>query len=462
MKKYIDPKPAVVSLDELDKLYPKIPSGILTQYKYLNDNPKFSRPYITKLSNYARAGDKRLFSLKYDNSLASLRLWNFLLTEEKRLMQSRRAGKKIFGVMKDLGTVPVMVYSSKKAVAFYPEGAWWLPCFKEGNDSLLKIAEAEGIGEEVCPSRATLGAYINKKHFPIPDLNIAGVGSCCDDFSAIMQRIEALGNKFLWWEIPYRKDGAVSKTLEDFVICQLERIKKGIEEVLGDKITDKNLMAGIKKANRFRKALKKLRDLSYGKKPVPVPSLEMLICEMIDIHFCSDLEESINVIEHMLSTAQKRVKNKEGVINGNPYRITWVNPVADLKMMNLFEELGGTVAGTEYLFSHALEIIPENIHPMKALAKMILMDPMIGSAKYRAKKIIDEFKRYNAEGVIISHISGASHCASEGNIIKELIERELKVPVLFITVPSLIDGISAHLKTKIEAFFDIISFRRKK
>ena len=67
-----------------------------------------------------------------DNSPAALRLWNFLLSEEDRLRRRVAEGKKLVGTMKDLGTVPVMAYSLDNLVAFYPDGAWWLPCVMEG------------------------------------------------------------------------------------------------------------------------------------------------------------------------------------------------------------------------------------------------------------------------------------------------------------------------------------------
>ncbi len=82
-------------------------------------------------------GDRRLEKLTFDNSAAALRLWNFLLSEEARLHASRAAGKKLVGAMKDLGTVPVLAYALPDVRAFYPDGAWWIPCIMECSDGLL-------------------------------------------------------------------------------------------------------------------------------------------------------------------------------------------------------------------------------------------------------------------------------------------------------------------------------------
>ena len=68
--------------------------------------------YGGPLGRHVDDGDTRLLKLRFDNSPAALRLWNFLLTEEDRLRAARDAGKKLVGTMKDLGTVPVMAYAS--------------------------------------------------------------------------------------------------------------------------------------------------------------------------------------------------------------------------------------------------------------------------------------------------------------------------------------------------------------
>ncbi|MBI3117401.1 MAG: hypothetical protein HYZ00_01865, partial [Candidatus Hydrogenedentes bacterium] len=79
--------------------------------------------YGGPLGRHLEEGDLRLQSLEFDNSTASLRLWNFLLSEEDRLQAARRQGKKIVGAMKDLGTVSVLASAAPELVSFYPDGA---------------------------------------------------------------------------------------------------------------------------------------------------------------------------------------------------------------------------------------------------------------------------------------------------------------------------------------------------
>ncbi len=141
-----------------------------TRYKELRRQGLREPSYGGPLSRHvAESSDYRLAKLRYDDSPAALRLWNFLLTEEQRLHQAKTQGKKIIGVMKDLGTVPVMTYSLDNLVAFYPDGTWWIPCITELNTGMLAIADSLGIDESFCPVRAMLGAFVSGEHFPIPD-----------------------------------------------------------------------------------------------------------------------------------------------------------------------------------------------------------------------------------------------------------------------------------------------------
>ena len=229
-----------------------------------------------------------------DDSAAALRLWNFLLTEEDRLHLARQKGKKIVGAMKDLGTVPVLAYSLPDVVAFYPDGAWWIPCIMERSTRLLEIADSLGVDESFCPVRAMLGAFVNGEHFPIPGLLTCSVGATCDDFSAIAQRLESLGFPILWWEMPHRRRPAAEEAAVDLpggfrapatqvalVRAELERVRDALETFAGERLSEERLAAGIRRANEVRRLLGELRRIGFGAEPCPMPALEMLIAEAL-------------------------------------------------------------------------------------------------------------------------------------------------------------------------------------
>lgn len=456
--------PKRITLEEWDIQYERLQQAGIGQ-------PDYGGP----LSRHLEDGNQRLLKLRYDNSAAALRLWNFLLTEEDRLHDARVKGKKLVGTMKDLGTVPVMAYSFDNLVAFYPDGAWWIPCVMELGAGLLSIADSLGIDESFCPVRAMLGAFVTGAHFPIPDRLICSVGATCDDFSAIAQRLNSLGHPILWWEIPHRRKAepdevavnlpggfSVPKDQVEFVKSELERVKTALEELAGEQLDEKKLSAGIKKANQVRRYLAELRRLAFTAELCPIPALEMLIAEMLAIHFCSDRQETIEVLKELLSEVKARVQAGVGVLDAEAAKIFWVNPVADLYVMNLLEDCDGRICGTEYLFTHALDEIPEKLPPVEALARMALADPMVGSSVQRAQRICADICRFGSEAVLISRIPGASHCALEGRVISEIVQDKFNIPVLEIEVPPVIDSMRPTVRTRLEALVETIKARRKK
>ncbi len=430
-------------------------------------------PYGGPLERHFTAGDYRLAQLRFDNSAAALRLWNFLLTETERLFAAQRAGKKIIGTMKDLGTVPIMAYALPDTIAFYPDGTWWIPCIMRQSTRDLAIADSLGIDESFCPVRAMLGAFETHQHFPPPDLLICSVGATCDDFSAIAQRLASRGLAILWWEIPARRTPEPTEEAialpggflaggrqVDFVQAELQRVSAALAKTVGHEVTDARLAEGITAANRIRDMLRQLRNLVFTAPRCPLPALEMLIAEMLAIHYCSDRQQTQEVLGELLAEVLRRIAVSAGTLPADAVRVFWVNPVADLQAMNLLEECGGRLCGTEFMFCHALDPIPTDVAPMEALARMALADPMIGPSADRAKRIMHDVRQFGAEAVLISRIPGASHCALEGSAIRAIIQRESNVPVVEIEVPPLNEGVRASLRTRLEALVETVRRRR--
>jgi benzoyl-CoA reductase/2-hydroxyglutaryl-CoA dehydratase subunit BcrC/BadD/HgdB len=454
----VNDQPAKITLAEWDERYAALRAAGLAE-------PDYGGP----LRRHVDDGDTRLLKLRIDNSAASLRLWNFLMSEEDRLRGSVAARKKLVGTMKDLGTVPVMAYSLDNLVAFYPDGAWWLPCLLECGEGLLEIADSLGIDDSFCPVRAMLGAFVAGNRFPIPGLLTCSVGATCDDFSAIAQRLESLGFPILWWEIPHRRapdaneqsvalPGGFLAPAEQvaFVKSELGRVREALEAYAGQPLGDQQLAEGIARANQVRRLLAELRQLCFTADRCPMPALEMLIAEMLAIHYCSDHNETLKVLAELLEEVRCRIRAGAGVLADDAVRLFWVNPVADLRVMNLLEDVGGRVCGADNMFCHALDPIPVDLPPLEALARMALADPMVGSAADRAKRICSDIRRFGARGVVISRIPGASHCAMEATIIGDVIRRETGVPVVEVEVPPVTDALEPTLRTRLEAMVETV------
>lgn len=458
-------KPERVGVDQLD-----------TAFRIYSQAGVRFPPYCVPVGSYVvTESDFRLRQLALDNSPASIKLWNFLLSEEARLHRAHQDGFKLVACMKDLGTAPILAYASAHIRAFYPDGTWWTPCLMELSDALFAVADGCGVGPAFCPVRAMLGAFINGEHFPMPDLCICAVGAICDDFSAIAQRLEHMGQKVHWWELPRRRmpsrgepavplpGGMVAPVAQvRFLRAQFEVMFDQLRRLVpGESLSAAALAASIRRANRVRRILRELRTLVFTAPLAPLPALEELIAEMLVIHFCSDPDECAAVLEAVLDEVRARVHTGVTPVPfANRGRLVIVNPVPDLRLLNLIEDIGLRVCGTDYMFTHALEEVPETLDPFDALARAALADPMIGPASERAARVVETVRRVQADAVIVIRIPGASHCAWEGAAIREHVMAHAQVPVLELEVPSVIDPVLGSLKTRLEALAETIQARR--
>jgi hypothetical protein len=453
-----------ITLDEWDERYRALCRGGLRE-------PDYGGPLRRHVD---RGGDRRLLRLRMDNSAAALRLWNLLLSEEDRLHQARAAGKFLVGTMKDLGTVPVMAYSLDGVLAFYPDGAWWTPCLMEHSEGLLALADRLGIDDSFCPVRAMVAALVDQKHFPVPDTLICSVGATCDDVSAIAQRIDELGFPVFWWEIPHRRaaepgetaielpDGSrVPAAQVEFVRGELDRVRRHLEERTGQTLDDARLAEGIRRGNQVRRLIGRLRHFAYQGEPSPMPALEMMIAEILSIHFCSDWAETVAVLEELLAEVRRRLVAGDGYGTADAVRVYWVNPPADLRAMNLLEECGGRICGTDYMMAHAIDPIAEDVPPLEALARAALADPLVGPTADRAARICREAVAAGAEAVVVSRIPGASHCASDSLLIGRIVERQLGLPVLDLEIPPVLDAMEPTIVARIEALVETARSRRE-
>lgn len=455
-------RPARISLSQWTQRYARLRESGLAE-------PSYGGPLCRHLDD----GDARLERLQFDNSPAALRLWNLLLTEEDRLGQARTGGQTLIGVMKDLGTSAVLAWSLPDVVAFYPDGAWWTPCIMEHNSRLLAVADSLGVDESFCPVRAMLGAFVTGEHFPIPDLLVSSVGAVCDDFSAIAGRLEGLGHPIVWWEMPRRREpdpgeayvslpgGQVAPEEQVRIVeRELRRVGGIMARSAGGQLSEAALAEGIRRANRLRACLGELRELVFMADPCPLPALELLIAEMLAIHYCSDYDESLAVLCDLRAEVRRRVADGLGVLESGAVRIFWVNPVADLRMLNLVEEVAGRICGADNMVLHAIDLIPEDLPPFEALARSALADPMVGSSVARAERICREVRRFGAEAVVVSRIPGASHCATEGAVIRDLVRSRLDLPVVELEVPSVCDAVGPASRTRLQALVETARGRR--
>ncbi len=308
--------------------------------------------------------------------------------------------------MKDLGTVPVMAYALPNLVAFYPDGAWWMPVHHGTEHGLTSPSPTRWASATPsarcapCSARSSTGRI-----FPARTCSSAASGrrATISPPSPSACRV---------WGIP--STGGRSRTAAsrartsrrspcpaasprpraqvDFVRGQLSGYPHAVERAGGQELDDARLRAGIRHANRVRRVLARAAPARLYGHALPAAGAG-------DAHrrdaghplLLAIARNRLLVLEELLArSAPAGGRRTRACCRAEAARIFWVNPVADLRAMNLLEDCGGRLCGTEYLFCHALDAIPEDLPPLEALAQMALADPMVGPAADRAERICRE------------------------------------------------------------------------
>ena len=378
--------------------------------------------------------------------------------------------------MKDLGTVPVMAYALPGLRAFYPDGAWWTPCLMEGSDGLLQQAEALGIDASFCPVRAMLAAFQNGEHFPRPDLLICSTGAVCDDFSAIAQRLEHLGHAIFWWEMPRRRAPAAGemacalpgnltapKIQVDCVRAELQRSRRGARPARRERPGRRAARgrnprgqscapsAGGAAADRLYRARRAAAGAGDARRrnarhaflfrPRRNHRRARRICWPRRAPGC---------------------RQNQFVIGTEAVRIFWVNPVADLRAMNLLEDLGGRICGSDFMFTHALDLIPEDLPPLEALARTALADPMAGPATDRAARIVRECRaEQRRSGGGFAHSRREPLRAGRRNHPRNRAANP-ELPTIELEIPPVCDAMLPALGSRLQALMETARARRIK
>ncbi|HEX7344827.1 MAG TPA: 2-hydroxyacyl-CoA dehydratase family protein, partial [bacterium] len=457
--------------------FSSLPDDVIDRYRYYRDCGKTAwNTYLIPPSTFAAYGVRYLQKLQFDNSLASLRLWGFMLTESERLYRARQVGKKVVALMGDLGPLAPLVYAFPDTVAFYPECHWWTPFLYESND-LFDSASRRGIGEDCCFVRAALGAFAKNCYFPPPDLCIASAGATCDDMAAVIQGAYGFSYPFFWFEIPFRREvdyfagardangilEAGNGHLKKLILRQIHSLTEQLSKTSGIPFTEENLRAAIAKINALRASIARTRQYAYLSRGAALPALEMMNLEFMAMAFYADLDEALDIALALEETARERHRRGETVTSAKALRIYWITPPADPILLNHLEDLGGQVVGSEYLINQVRQPLREDLPPLEAVAEGLMNMSLIGSSKLRAARIIEEAKEAQAEGVVISSIFASSHCASEDRIIAEEVRRELDLPVLaFDVVGPGKQRQQSQILNRLQAFLEVLQARRSK
>lgn len=237
-----------------------------------------------------------------------------------------------------------------------------------------------------------------------------------------------------------------------YLVGELEKFKKSIEEWTGKEITDEDLVRGIETMNKNRELMKKVYELRKAEKP-PLTGLEAMYmvvsAQMVDKNDHSrTIEDSMNELENR---NQDRDVGQRLMIIGSEDD--------DTQFINMVESCGSTFVvddhctGSRYFWNN----VDLDGNPLEDIARRYVLRPPCPSKDWgertRIPYILELAKDYNVAGAILVQQkfcdpheldTPAIKRALESNDVQTLsLELDVTVPV-------------GQFKTRVEAFLEML------
>lgn len=237
-----------------------------------------------------------------------------------------------------------------------------------------------------------------------------------------------------------------------YLVGELEKFKKSIEEWTGKEITDEDLVRGIEIMNKNRELMKKVYELRKAEKP-PLTGLEAMYmvvsAQMVDKNDHSrTIEDSMNELENR---NQDRDVGQRLMIIGSEDD--------DTQFINMVESCGSTFVvddhctGSRYFWNN----VDLDGNPLEDIARRYVLRPPCPSKDWgertRIPYILELAKDYNVAGAILVQQKFCDPHELDTPAIKRALESNDVQTLLLeldVTVPV------GQFKTRVEAFLEML------
>jgi benzoyl-CoA reductase/2-hydroxyglutaryl-CoA dehydratase subunit BcrC/BadD/HgdB len=363
-----------------------------------------------------------------------------------RLREAKEKGVKIIGYFPGNYVPEEIIYAS---------GAIPL-CLIDGGDPHSADAALSVVPHIICPfARAQLGERLLKTnpYYNMLDMLVAPI--TCQHLKKTAEVWEYNGDiEIFKLGIPHQYDGDFEL---DYYADRLRALKKKLEEITGQEITQERIRGAIDLYNKMRGHLEGISLMRRNPSP-PISALDFA-----KLNHASFYADPVFMVE-ALDSLHRDLKERQPVNKPDRPRLMLIGPnVArgDYKILELIEAAGGEVVieevseGIRYYWQR----VENQGDPFQSLAKAYLRDRvpsafMRSSAGKRldfAKKLITDFK---VSGVIWYELLCCETYDQESYFFDQKM-RERNIPMLIVESNYDISD-AGPLRTRVDAFIELV------
>ena len=410
---------------------------------------------------------KRFFDLELLGIRKALGLW---VKELVDMVLAKEEGKKIvYASFPPLYQVmTAMSAASDEIYCIVPEAvlSTTMNCIFGRMYPILETAEKNGLapGIAYCSYLKTRFGAIVKGIIPKPDL---AVPSClfCDQSPKTDEFLHELYGFPVTYIDNIMEDSGeqwpqtISRRRVEYIASDIKETMEKFGQRSGHEVTEEKARQAIeKKAVLFNTANKLGRLLAAD--PIPLSLADFEMARRIAF-ICSRraLNEGVDVLNLLHSEVEQRIKKGVGLLKKGAPRIMWTALPYFPPIQTLPEQLGLAVPVTAFSLKSPGE--PTESYPTvwEEIADSLLRRRGAHHSSLSEIKQVKEIAQdNNVDGVIVSHIVGCRQTNSWPLKAKEMIEKEMNIPVLVLEVDLCDDRdySAQQMRTRMETFAQIV------
>jgi len=347
----------------------------------------------------------------------------YLKRRPEQLMRAKEEGTKIIGTLPGNYVPEEMIYAS---------GAIPICLIHGGLSDSVDVALGQ-VPDIMCPfSRAQIGERILGKipYYGIIDMLVAPI--TCQHMKKIAEVWEYRGDIDIFkLGIPHQYDTDFGL---EYYVERLNALKKRLEAVTGNEVTEDRIRDAIDLYNRMRGLLRKISFLRKSN------TLPISFSEFLMLNHASFYADPRFMVDH-LEQRYRDLKDRTQGGNGDTARFMLMGPnvaYGDFKISKLIQSVGAEIVIEEICegIRYYWDDVEKDGDPIRSLAKAYLRDKlpcafMRNSAKKRLDFAFDLIRDFNVSGVIWYGLIGCETYDSESYFFEKRL-REHGIPMLTI------------------------------
>ena len=314
------------------------------------------------------------------------------------------------------------------------------------DDIAIQKAESIGINRSLCTfHRASVGAS-EMNLFPAP-IAVFTTNILCDgNLPTFAFHANCRKRPFFVIDVPKH----ISKESEEYLVKQIEDMIAELESLFKSSFDYKYFKKLISTEQETLQILRDAyRKLSHN--PLRM-KLYQHVNALYSLHlrgYSSEFNKAVKVLSKQLDREQEQPRK----------RILWLHlvPYYDSELYNIFSPSSDIAVVTSELEWDSLEVDLDPEHPVRSVARKLLMNPEIGPLERRIKFVTQLARDFSVDGVIHFNHWGCKQSSGAVGLIKRRFE-ELRIPFLSLD-GDCVDHTSSSIgqyKTRVEAFLEMI------